>query len=91
MSVHREWWEEIISGEYQNYYDKMYGDRQFFNRINIESACGIATGCNYLYFFAITSSQISFKVFSERTVMESQTISKETPLRKRLRAFSLAA
>lgn len=23
----REWWEEIISGEYQNYYDKMYGDR----------------------------------------------------------------
>ncbi len=24
---HRDWWEEIISGEYQNYYDKMYGDR----------------------------------------------------------------
>lgn len=24
----REWWEEIISGEYQNYYDKMYGDRK---------------------------------------------------------------
>ena len=23
----REWWETIISGEYQNYYDKMYGDR----------------------------------------------------------------
>ena len=23
----RGWWEEIISGEYQNYYDKMYGDR----------------------------------------------------------------
>ena len=23
----REWWEEIISGEYQNYYDKMYGNR----------------------------------------------------------------
>ena len=23
----RDWWEEIISGEYQNYYDKMYGDR----------------------------------------------------------------
>jgi len=22
-----EWWEEIISGEYQNYYEKMYGDR----------------------------------------------------------------
>ncbi|MCD7825556.1 MAG: dTDP-glucose 4,6-dehydratase [Clostridiaceae bacterium] len=24
---HREWWENIISGEYQNYYDKMYGNR----------------------------------------------------------------
>ena len=23
----REWWEEIISGEYQNYYDKMYNNR----------------------------------------------------------------
>ena len=23
----RPWWEEIISGEYQNYYQKMYGDR----------------------------------------------------------------
>ena len=23
----REWWEEIISGEYQNYYEKMYGKR----------------------------------------------------------------
>ena len=23
----RDWWEEIISGEYQNYYQKMYGDR----------------------------------------------------------------
>ena len=23
----REWWEEIISGEYQNYYKKMYSDR----------------------------------------------------------------
>ena len=23
----RKWWEEIISGEYQNYYEKMYGDR----------------------------------------------------------------
>ena len=23
----REWWETIISGEYQNYYQKMYGDR----------------------------------------------------------------
>ena len=25
--THKEWWETIISGEYQNYYDKMYGDR----------------------------------------------------------------
>ena len=24
----RDWWEEIISGEYQNYYQKMYGDRR---------------------------------------------------------------
>lgn len=24
---HRDWWEEIISGEYQHYYEKMYGDR----------------------------------------------------------------
>ena len=24
---HRKWWEEIISGEYQNYYERMYGDR----------------------------------------------------------------
>ena len=24
---HQTWWEEIISGEYQNYYRKMYGDR----------------------------------------------------------------
>ncbi|MBQ8439943.1 MAG: GDP-mannose 4,6-dehydratase, partial [Clostridia bacterium] len=23
----REWWENIISGEYQNYYEKMYGNR----------------------------------------------------------------
>lgn len=23
----REWWEEIISGEYRNYYDRMYGNR----------------------------------------------------------------
>ena len=23
----REWWEKIISGEYQNYYEKMYGNR----------------------------------------------------------------
>ena len=23
----REWWEEIINGEYQNYYEKMYGNR----------------------------------------------------------------
>ena len=25
---HREWWETIISGEYQNYYEKMYGNRE---------------------------------------------------------------
>lgn len=24
---HKEWWETIISGEYQNYYDKMYNNR----------------------------------------------------------------
>ena len=24
---HRDWWEEIISDEYKNYYDKMYGDK----------------------------------------------------------------
>ena len=23
----KDWWQEIISGEYQNYYEKMYGDR----------------------------------------------------------------
>ena len=25
----RDWWEEIISGEYQNYYEKMYGDKDW--------------------------------------------------------------
>ena len=24
---HRDWWETILSGEYQNYYEKMYGNR----------------------------------------------------------------
>lgn len=24
---HREWWEHIVSGDYQNYYQKMYGNR----------------------------------------------------------------
>lgn len=24
----KKWWEDIISGDYQNYYDKMYGDRK---------------------------------------------------------------
>ena len=24
----QDWWKEIISGEYQNYYEKMYGDRE---------------------------------------------------------------
>ena len=23
----KKWWQDIISGEYQNYYEKMYGDR----------------------------------------------------------------
>ena len=26
--AHRDWWEEIISGEYQNYYEKMYSHRE---------------------------------------------------------------
>ena len=25
--VNREWWQEIVSGEYQHYYEKMYGNR----------------------------------------------------------------
>ncbi len=25
--THREWWEEILSGDYQNYYNRMYGSR----------------------------------------------------------------
>ena len=25
--THQKWWEDIISGEYQNYYEKMYGNR----------------------------------------------------------------
>ncbi len=25
--THKEWWEDIISGEYQNYYEKMYANR----------------------------------------------------------------
>ena len=24
---HKDWWEEIISGDYKNYYEKMYGNR----------------------------------------------------------------
>ena len=24
---HKDWWEEIISGEYQTYYEKMYGGK----------------------------------------------------------------
>ncbi|MBW4829367.1 MAG: dTDP-glucose 4,6-dehydratase [Clostridiaceae bacterium] len=27
----QEWWEDIISGEYMNYYDKMYGDRKIIS------------------------------------------------------------
>ena len=26
--THRDWWEPIISGEYQSYYEKMYGERE---------------------------------------------------------------
>ena len=26
--TNKEWWETIISGEYQNYYEKMYGNRE---------------------------------------------------------------
>jgi len=26
--THRDWWENIISGEYRNYYEKMYGSRK---------------------------------------------------------------
>ncbi|MBR6109419.1 MAG: dTDP-glucose 4,6-dehydratase [Clostridia bacterium] len=26
--THRDWWETIISGEYRNYYEKMYGSRE---------------------------------------------------------------
>jgi dTDP-glucose 4,6-dehydratase len=25
--AHKDWWAEIISGEYQNYYQSMYGNR----------------------------------------------------------------
>ena len=32
---HKDWWENIISGEYQNYYDKMYGNRQTFEYASI--------------------------------------------------------
>ena len=28
----RQWWETIISGEYQKYYEKMYGDREQINK-----------------------------------------------------------
>ena len=26
--THQEWWESITSGEYRNYYEKMYGNRE---------------------------------------------------------------
>ena len=26
--ANEDWWQPIISGEYQNYYEKMYGDRK---------------------------------------------------------------
>ena len=25
--THKDWWEEIVSGEYQTYYEKMYGGK----------------------------------------------------------------
>ncbi len=25
--AHRDWWEAILSGEYRDYYEKMYGDK----------------------------------------------------------------
>ena len=25
--THRRWWEEIVNGEYKNYYEKMYGNQ----------------------------------------------------------------
>ncbi len=31
--AHRDWWEEIISGEYQNYYEKMYSDRENLGKV----------------------------------------------------------
>ena len=32
---HKDWWENIISGDYQNYYDRMYGNRQTFEYASI--------------------------------------------------------
>ncbi|MBR6906716.1 MAG: dTDP-glucose 4,6-dehydratase [Selenomonadaceae bacterium] len=32
---HKDWWENIISGDYQDYYDKMYGNRQTFEYASI--------------------------------------------------------
>lgn len=32
---HKDWWENIINGDYQNYYDKMYGNRQTFEYASI--------------------------------------------------------
>ena len=29
--THRTWWEEILSGDYQDYYQKMYGDRELLS------------------------------------------------------------
>ena len=32
---HKDWWENIINGDYQDYYDKMYGNRQTFEYASI--------------------------------------------------------
>lgn len=28
----KDWWENIISGDYQNYYDEMYGKKQVLDK-----------------------------------------------------------
>lgn len=35
----KEWWETIISGEYQNYYEKMYAHRERFKNESISDGC----------------------------------------------------
>ena len=43
--THKEWWQEIVSGEYQKYYEKMYGgkcDREVVRRGSFLGATQIA-------------------------------------------------